>query len=111
MILEDGKEDFSFEAWSAPIDVEKAGIRGVFAVLEHIEPPGIGEVGGHMVGNQVQQESHVVLPQCCSEAIEMFLRAQGCIEAGELTNVVSVQAIGNISIASLQHCGSTTWDS
>src|SRR5580704_12554279 len=78
-----------------PVDVEETGVSGCLAVFQHVHPPGVvGAEDADVVGDDVDDVSHVVGPQGAHEALELLGRADLGVEAVVIDHVVAVRAAG-----------------
>ncbi len=82
-------------ARAAPVDVEPVGMLAAAAVLEHVPPPRIGRMGGHVVGHDVQQQAHVVRAHRRVQRHQPLLAAQLGIDAGRVGDVVAMGRAGH----------------
>src|SRR5258708_32490369 len=79
------------EPYGLPIDVEIFGERRALAPFENVEPPGIvGAADGHVVGDEVEDEAHIVAMQRIDECSEIFLAAKLGIKSVMVSYVVTV---------------------
>ena len=58
--VEHRQPQLAVAARGAPIDVEPVGVLGAAAVAQHIPPPRVLRVRGHVVGHDVGDQAHVV---------------------------------------------------
>jgi len=94
---QDGNENLLAEVCVGrlPIDVEKPGVRGGWAVLQHVAPPPVfGGGDAHVVGHDVQQNPHLAPPQPADEAPQHPFAPDLRIDPRIVHNVISVQAAG-----------------
>jgi len=78
-----------------PVDVEKAGVDGRFAIFEHIEPPGIVATHHtHVVGHDVENQSHAVQVEGIDKAVEVFRAADFRVQRVVVHDIVSVHTSG-----------------
>ena len=64
-----------------PVDVEVVGIQRAHAVLKHVAPPAIGRrVESHVIGDEVEDQTHPALPQRRGERSEFLIAAELGIE-------------------------------
>src|SRR5207249_1045700 len=76
-----------------PVDVEEAGEWRARAVREHVPPPAVGaRIGGHVVGHEVEDQTHVVPRELRDERVEVRFRAELLVEAAVIADVVAVRA-------------------
>jgi hypothetical protein len=97
-VAEDGKQDLVLLENSrlgdrrVPVDVEVSGVRRAGTVFEHVHPPGIVGAGRHVVGHDVQKQSHAVTVEPFDQLLEFPLRPQLGVDAQGVRNVVAVGA-------------------
>lgn len=93
-IAEDGKKNAAGESWigwsRVPIDVVEVGVAGFATVFENVVPPRIFGTGGHVIGNDVEEQIHAVSVESASETIEIAASADFGVEASGIGNVVAV---------------------
>ena len=97
MIMKDGDQDFStkliFER--LPVNIEKTRINRRLAILKNVKPPGvIAAHDAHVIGNDVENQSHAAFVESGDKAIEVFRGADFGIEGIVIYDVVSVHAAG-----------------
>ena len=74
-----------------PLNVEKLGIRTGPAPRQHILPPWvIGAAYGHMVGDEIEQQAHVVCAQFGHQSAQSVFTAQRRADAGGVDHVVTM---------------------
>lgn len=78
----------------APVDVEAARMRAAFAVAQHVGPPGVGDVGGHVVGHDVGDQSHAVGAGLVRQAPKGGLAAQFRADLAMVDDIVAVGGAG-----------------
>src|SRR5271166_6002750 len=69
------QEDLVFQAgprW-VPIDVKKRGVCRGRAVFEHVHPPGILATSRHVVGDDIEEETHPLHTELSREGFELLL--------------------------------------
>ena len=72
-----------------PIDIKEIGVDRRFSIFEHIEPPGIIAAHySHVIGNDIENQSHASLMKRGDEAVEMFGRANFRIEGVVIDDIV-----------------------
>ena len=101
MIVKDSHQHFSVELifQRLPVYVKKTGVNRRFTILQHIEPPGvIAAHHPHMIGDNVEDQSHAVLVERGDKAVELLSAADLRVEGVVIHDVVSMHAAG----ASLQ---------
>ncbi len=78
-----------------PVDVEEAGAGGGPAVLEHVQPPGVGVArDAHVVRDHVEDQAEAARGQRGGQAIEGGRPADLGIERIVIGDVVAVRAAG-----------------
>src|ERR1041385_8969720 len=78
-----------------PIDIEESRVGRGFPILQHVQPPGvIATHDPHVVGHDVEDDSHPSLSQRVDQSIEIFRRANLWIERVVIDDVASVHAAG-----------------
>src|ERR1700693_1453034 len=78
-----------------PVDIEKASVDGRFAILENIQPPGIVTAHhSHVVGHDVEYQSHAVFAESSHQAVEVFGAADFGVQRVVVHDVVPVHAAG-----------------
>ncbi len=76
-----------------PVDIEELSVRRSQAVLQHVLPPQVVRVvDAHVIGHDVQQQSHLVLAELLGEGLEILLRAEGRMNRVMIDHVVAVRA-------------------
>ena len=50
-----------------PIDIEVFGVAAVAPACQHVHPPGIVAPNGHVVGNDIHDQPHLMPPQFVDE--------------------------------------------
>ena len=97
LIPEDRKQHPLLEVGpcGAPVDVEIFGERRVPAPFQNVEPPGVvGTADGHVIGNEVEDETHIAAMQRIDERGEIFLAAELGIEPVMVDDIVAVGRAG-----------------
>src|ERR1700686_1760535 len=97
MIAEYGDQHLSMELFfeRLPVDVKEIGVRGRLSILQHIEPPGvIAAHNAHVIGNDVENQSHAAVMQGGHKMVEFFSRANLRIKRVVIDDIVSVHAAG-----------------
>ena len=78
-----------------PVDVEDLGPRGGGAVLQHVEPPGVGVArDAHVVRHDIKNETEALLAEPVRHAVEGGRAAQLRVERVVVGDVVAVRAAG-----------------
>ncbi|MNM86466.1 hypothetical protein D3C81_986180 [compost metagenome] len=78
-----------------PLDVEKLSVRTQASPLQQIQPPGIIVAADrHMVGDNVEDQPHVVPMQGADQAVQRRLTAQFRIDPGRIHHVVAMHRPG-----------------
>src|SRR5579862_904795 len=76
-----------------PVDIKKAGVDGGLAVFKNVEPPDvIAPHDAHVVGDDVENESHAVFVKSPDKAVEVFGTADLRIERIVIDDVVAMHA-------------------
>src|SRR5512134_2741597 len=76
-----------------PIDVEQIGEAGTGAVLQHVQPPGVGRLpDAHVVRNHIEDVTHVMSLKRPDELAVLFLGSEFRIQDGGVYDVVPVHA-------------------
>ena len=73
-----------------PVDVEHPGRLGVLAVPQRLDPPGALVRGGHVVGDQVDDQAHAAGPEGGHQLPQAGLAAQLGGDLGRVDHVVAV---------------------
>ncbi len=75
-----------------PIDIKVRRKSRSGTVLQQVHPPGILACGRHVIGNNVEQQTHAMLLQLPDQIVEFFVRPQVCIEVSWIRYIVAVHA-------------------
>ena len=75
-----------------PVNIEVSCIRRLRPVLQNVHPPGIFHACRHVVGHDVEDESHATLLEFALEMLKVFFRAQFRINPRGVGDVVAVAA-------------------
>src|SRR5579863_5392370 len=97
MIMKNWHEHFSvkFVFYRMPVNIEKARIDGGFAILENVQPPRIVAAhDSHVVGDDVEDQSHAMLVQGAYKAVKVFGATDFRVQRIVIDDVVSVHAAG-----------------
>ena len=73
-----------------PVDVEEAGISAGAAMAQHVGPPGIGGVGRHVIGHDVDDQAEARGGELGRQRAQRRLAAQFGIDLGRIDDVVAV---------------------
>ena len=73
-----------------PVDVEPAGEAAGAAMAQHVGPPGVGGIGRHVVGHDVDDQPQARRCKRRRQGAQTFLAAQLGIDAGGVDHVVAV---------------------
>ncbi len=90
---QEGHQQLPFEQGvrRIPFDVEELRIGAAATPFEHVQPPGVtGTTHGHVVGDDVQDQSHALAAQGLDETLQRRLAAQFRIDAGRVDHVIAV---------------------
>ena len=80
----------------APLDIEELGVGAGFAPFQHVEPPGVAVAADrHVVGDDVQDQTHAVRVQRIHQPAQRLFTAQFRVDAGRVQHVVTVQRAGS----------------
>src|SRR5215469_9963267 len=87
-----GKQNLSPQGWilRLPVDVEEMRVAAVTPAPEHVCPPWIIGYRSHVVGDDIDDEPHVLGPQRVDQSNERILAAELRIDTGRIDHVVSV---------------------
>src|SRR6516162_1988901 len=78
-----------------PLDVERSCESRFGAEFQYIEPPGVvGVIDPHMVGNKIQNESHVRLEERITQKLEPLFSAELRIDRVVIDDVITMGAAG-----------------
>ena len=91
---QDGKENFTVKAAGVrmPFDIEERGEGGLHTVFQHIHPPRILCAGRHVIGHDVEQQTHSAVLQFGLQGRKVFFTAQLWVDARGIGDIVSVVA-------------------
>ena len=73
-----------------PVDVEPFGMTAGATVAQHVPPPGIAQVGGHVIGHDVEDQAQSVAAERRGKRQQPLLAAQFGIHATRIDHVVAV---------------------
>ena len=73
-----------------PVDVEEAGEAAGAAVAQHVGPPGVGRIGRHVIGHDVEDQPQARRGERRRQGAQAFLAAQLGIDARGVDHVVAV---------------------
>src|ERR1700683_630964 len=77
-------------AWT-PIDVEVAGELRILSVFQHIHPPRVFLAGHHVIGDDVQQETHSVVFEFLDERLKFFFGSKFGVTAHRIGDIVPMR--------------------
>jgi len=60
-------------AWRVPVDIEERSVGRARTVFQHIRPPGVFNHGGHVVGDDVQKQTHAMFLELRRHGLELLL--------------------------------------
>ncbi len=75
-----------------PIHIKKYGIGGGRAVFQDVQPPGVVMAQGHVIGNDVEEQSHIVRFQGPGQGMKRDLGAEFRVNFQVAGHRVAVQA-------------------
>jgi len=74
-----------------PVDIERYRVRRGRTPFQHVEPPWIvGEMHADMVGNEIENQTEVVLLQRPAQSLEAGIAAKLRIDLGMIDDVIAV---------------------
>ncbi|MNF87912.1 hypothetical protein D3C84_703910 [compost metagenome] len=74
-----------------PLDVEKFAVRAQPAPFQQVQPPGIiAATDGHVVGDNVEDQPHVLLTQRADQTAQRRFAAQFRVDRGGVHHVIAV---------------------
>ncbi len=96
LVAEHGEERASLEVGpnGIPVDIEIAGERRISSPLENIVPPRIVTANGHVVRDEIEDQSHTVRVQRVDERAEIRLAADFRVQPVMIDDVVAVGLAG-----------------
>ena len=75
-----------------PVHVEKQGGAGRLPVFQKIPPPGVLEMRGHVVGDDIQNHPHAAAGERLAQTFEIRPGADIGVQTGGIGDVVAVDA-------------------
>src|SRR4051812_8101962 len=91
-LTEEGGENLS--AVLIPVDVEITGIRARAPMLQHVHPPVIVVMDGHVVRYDIEHDSEAMLAERSSEPTEAIFAAELWIDDAMIDDVVTMARTG-----------------
>src|SRR6185437_8910176 len=92
LLTENGEQYLSMQIGvdRIPVDVEIFRDRGGWPVGKHVAPPPVPlRMRAHMVGNEVDDQTHAASVQGVDQRLERFFAAQLRTDAGKVAGIVS----------------------
>ena len=74
-----------------PVDIKERSVGRAGTVFKHIHPPGVFDPGGHVVGDDVQEQTHAMFLKLRRQGLELLLAPNLTIDVGGIGDVVAVE--------------------
>ncbi len=81
--------------WRIPVNIEKLRVMAAASEFQQVQPPGIiGAADAHMVGNDIDDQSHAVGAQSRHQPAQGRLAAEFRVDLAMVDNVVAMRRAG-----------------
>jgi hypothetical protein len=94
LVAEDRQDHFAPTGVRGPIDVEPARVAGALPVREHVVPVRILDAHPHVIGDDVDDETHVLCVKLPRQGANVGLGPELGIDSRRIDDVVAVRAAG-----------------
>ena len=94
---EEGHQQLALEqrVGGVPLDVEELAVGTQAAPFQQVQPPRVIRAAhGHMVGDDIEDQTHVVLTQRGDQATQRRFAPQFRVDAGRVDHIVAVHGAG-----------------
>ena len=78
----------------SPVDIEVSGIGARYSPFQYAAPPGVGVADGHVVGYDIENQTHAFCPQGSYQPLQGCLTAELRVDPGRVDHIVTVHGAG-----------------